>query len=142
MSIDDHAHESFGKPVKEWLPGMPIDDPTGKAYRIAIEYDEAEKGVTWEARFSQFLSLPASSSVTSIVVGMWGPPDPLDDSSSIVKLLSQAGSKLRALRALFLGDIIREEYEISWIEQTDMAPIFVAYPQLEHFRVRGGGGLR
>ncbi|HSE23315.1 MAG TPA: hypothetical protein VLB68_16725 [Pyrinomonadaceae bacterium] len=28
---------------------MPLDDPSGTAYRLGIEYDEAEAGVTWEA---------------------------------------------------------------------------------------------
>lgn len=142
MAFYEHAQESFGKPVKEWRPGVPLDDPSGTVYRLGIEYDEAEAGVTWEDRFSEFLSLPGSSSVISIVVGVWGNPAPLGDSSSVVSALSQASDKLPALRALFIGDIISEEFEISWIEQSDMAPLFVAYPELEHFRVRGGNGLR
>jgi hypothetical protein len=140
--IYEHAEESFGKPVKDWRPGVPLDDPSGTAYRLALDYDETEAGVTWEARFNEFLSLPGSNSVTSIVVGVWGDTSPLADSSSVVHILTQASAKLPALRALFIGDIISEEFEISWIEQSDMAPLFVAYPELEHFRVRGGTGLR
>jgi len=142
MSLYEHTAELFGKPVKEWKPGMPLDDPSGTAYRLGIDYDEAESGVTWEATFGEFLSLPASSSVTSIVVGAWGDTGPLSNSSAVVNSLSQMSGKLPSLRALFIGDIIGEEYEISWIEQSDMAPIFVAYPELEHFRVRGANGLR
>jgi len=140
--IYEHAQESFGKPVKDWRPGVPLDDPSGTAYRLALDYDEAEAGVTWEARFNEFLSLPGSNSVTSIVVGVWGDTSPLGNSSSLVHILSRASAGLPALRALFIGDIIGEEFEISWIEQSDMAPLFVAYPELEHFRVRGGTGLR
>ena len=143
MSLYEHAEELFGKPVKEWRPGDPIDDPSGTAYRLALEYEEAEAGVTWEERFSDFLSAPGSSSVTALVVGVWGDTsDPLGDSSSVVKTLSEASASLPALRALFIGDIVGEEFEISWIEQCDMAPIFAAYPELEHFRVRGGTNLR
>ncbi len=143
MVLYEHEQESFGKPVKDWRPGVPLDDPSGTAYRLALEYDEAEAGVTWEARLNEFLSLPGSSSVTSIVVGVWGDTSgPLGDSSSVVNTLSQASAKLPALRALFIGDIISEEFEISWIEQSDMSPLFLAYPELEHFRVRGGNGLR
>ena len=142
MSVYEHTQELFGKPVEEWRPGVPIDDPSGTAYRIGLEYEEAEAGVTWEQRFAEFLSLPGSSSVTSLVVGVWGEPSPLDDSSSVVKMLTQASDKLPALRALFIGDIISEEFEISWIQQSDMAPIFAAYRELEHFRVRGGEKLR
>src|SRR6185369_11447365 len=142
MALYEHAQESFGLPVKEWRPGVPLDDPSGTAYRLALEYDEAEAGEKWERRFSDFLSQPESSSVTSIVVGVWGDTSPLGDSSSVVKILSEAASKLPALSALFIGDILSEEFEISWIEQTDMSPLFIAYPELEHFRVRGGTKLR
>ena len=142
MTLYEHEQESFGKPVTEWRPGVKLDDPSGTAYRLRLEYDEAEAGVTWEERFNEFLSLPGSSSVTSIVVGVWGEPAPLGDSSSVVKTLTEASVKLPSLRALFIGDIISEEFEISWIEQSDMAPLFVAYPELEHFGVRGGTNLR
>lgn len=142
MSVYEHTQELFGKPVEEWRPGMSLDDPAGTAYRIGLEYDETEAGVTWEQRLEEFLSLPGSSSVTSLVVGLWGEPAPLDDSSSIVNALTKARDRLPALRALFIGDIISEEFEISWIQQSDMAPLFAAYPELEHFRVRGGEKLR
>jgi hypothetical protein len=142
MSLYEHKEESFGKPAKEWRPGVSLDDPANTAYRIALEYDEAEAGVTWEARFNEFLSLPASSSVSSIIVGVWGDMSPLGDSAHVVNTLIQASAKLPALRALFIGDIVSEEFEISWIQQTDMAPLFITYPELEHFGVRGGGNLR
>ena len=143
MSLYEHAQESFGKPIKEWRPGVPLDDPANTAYRLALEYDEAEAGVTWEARFNEFLSLPGSGSVTSIVIGVWGDTSaPLGDSAHVVNALIQASAKLPALRSLFIGDIVSEEFEISWIEQTDMAPLFIAYPELEHFGVRGGTNLR
>lgn len=138
----EHAQELFGKPVIEWRPGVPLADPAGTAYRLRLEYDEAEAGVTWEGRFSEFLQQPGSSSVTSLVVGVWGDLSPLDDSSSVVKTLTQASDQLPALTALFIGDIVSEESEISWIQQSDMAPLFTAYPELEHFRVRGGEKLR
>jgi len=142
MTINEHRQESFGKPVTEWRPGVWLDDPANTGYRLALEYDEAEAGMTWEARFNDFLSLPGSSSVTSIVIGVWGDTSPLGDSSSVVDTLIKASGRLPALRALFIGDIVGEEFEISWIEQSDMAPLFVAYPELEHFRVRGGSKLR
>ncbi|MCI0647076.1 MAG: STM4015 family protein, partial [Chloroflexi bacterium] len=55
--------------------------------------------------------------------------------------LVAARERLPRLAALFLGDIIMEESEISWIEQTDVSPLFEAYPALEHFTVRGGNRL-
>src|SRR5262249_21721721 len=34
-----------------------------------------------------------------------------------------------------------EENEVSWIIQSDISPIFQAYPALEYFRIRGSDGL-
>ncbi len=76
------------------------------------------------------------------MIGVWGDTGPLDDSRKVVDALVAARDKLPRLEALFIGDIVVEEYEISWIEHVSMAPIFDAYPGLEHFRVRGGQGLR
>ena len=50
--------------------------------------------------------------------------------------------KLSGLRAIFLGDIIYEENEISWIEQSDVSPLLQAYPKLEVLRIRGGNSLK
>ena len=143
MAIYEYASEFAGKPVVEWKPTDALQDPSGNAYRIALPYDEAEAGETWEKRFASFLSQPAASQVAAIVVGVWGDTSgPLGDSGHVVDALVEASNLLPQLKAPFIGDIIGEEFEISWIEQTDMAPIFVAYPDLEHFRVRGGTGLR
>jgi hypothetical protein len=142
MSINDHVEEFAGKPVVEWKPTIAIADPAGSAYRIALDYDEAEKGERWEKRFAAFLDQPEASRVTAIVIGVWGETGPLEDSSKVVEALNAARDKLTDLKALFIGDIVVEEYEISWIEHVSMASIFESYPGLEHFRVRGGQGLR
>ena len=143
MSIYDHATEFAGMPVKEWEPRQAMADPSGTAYRIAISYEEANAGKTWEQKFAAFLSEPAASRAAGIVVGLWGDTSgPLSGSEAVVKALVAARRQLPNLKALFIGDIIGEEFEISWIEQTDVSPIFAAYPELEHFRVRGGNGLR
>ena len=143
MSIYEYASEFAGKPVVEWTPTDAIADPAGTAYRLALSYDEAEAGETFDKRFASFLAQPAASQVTAIVIGVWGDTSgPLGDSGPVVNALAAAREKLPALKALFIGDIISEEFEISWIEQTDMTPIFAAYPGLEHFRVRGGTNLR
>jgi hypothetical protein len=55
--------------------------------------------------------------------------------------LVAAHSELKSLEALFIGDIVGEESEISWIRQSDMSPLWNAYPNLLSFRVRGMDGL-
>src|SRR5262249_12656041 len=63
------------------------------------------------------------------------------DSAPIVEALVAGRAKLPNLRALFLGDIIGEECEVSWIHQSDVGPLLKAHPALEEFRVRGSDNL-
>jgi hypothetical protein len=143
MSIYEHATEFAGKPVEDWEPGTQLVDPANTAYRITLSYDETESGARWEEKFNALLAEPRSHEITALVVGVWGDlTGPLTSSLNAVKALAAAASKLASLRALFLGDIISEEHEISWIQQTNVSSLFVAYPHLEDFRVRGGNELR
>jgi hypothetical protein len=59
----------------------------------------------------------------------------------VVEALVAARDRLPNLRAIFFGDILSDEREISWIQQSDLSPLFAAYPQLEYFCVRGADGL-
>ena len=72
------------------------------------------------------------------VVGDWG--DANDDGPPLDRLI-EAADRLTGLRALFLGELTGEESEVSWIHQSDVAPLLVAYQRLEVLRVRGGEGL-
>jgi hypothetical protein len=63
------------------------------------------------------------------------------DSSRVVEALVAAREALPHLTAIFLGDITYEENEISWTNQCDMTPLLAAYPNLEHFCVRGSINL-
>jgi uncharacterized protein (TIGR02996 family) len=88
----------------------------------------------------RFLADPAVGLVQALVVGCcWlrheGDPAP------IVEALIAARDRLTSLRALFLGDVVRDEQEISWIRQSDVTDLLGAFPDLEHFRVRGGARL-
>jgi hypothetical protein len=140
MPIDDHLTEFAGKPVADWDPDVAIADPKGTVYRISIDYDESEEGLRWTDKFEQFLADPAAQRVTGLVVGAWGEVWD-NDSVPVVEALVAARDRLPALRSLFLGDIIGEETEISWIHQSDLSPLFAAYPALEQFGVRGVDGL-
>ena len=90
----------------------------------------------------RFLEDPAASEVAALVIGVWeNAYDPPFSSERIVEALVASAGRLPSLKALFLGDVIAEECEISWIQQSDVTSLFDAYPLLEHFRVRGGSGL-
>jgi hypothetical protein len=118
------------------------DDAAAVAYRIGISYDENEEGVQWVERLNEFLDRPGSEKTKALVVGPWGNMCEGDDSAGVIEALAGASHCLPNLTAIFLGDVTFEDCEISWINQSDVSPIFDAYPNLKHFRVRGGNELK
>jgi hypothetical protein len=75
------------------------------------------------------------------VIGCWA-TDVEESAAASRDLLIEAAPRFPNLKALFFGDIVMEEQEISWIVQTDLTPLLAAYPGLERLDVRGstGGG--
>jgi hypothetical protein len=146
MTIGQHAELFAGFRVQDYDPENGV--PAGQAdqwivNRLTISYEAAESGVTFPALLHQFLSEPGAAEAPGLVIGAWG-GDAMNDPQGaveVVQALVTARDRLPSLRALFVGDIVVEECEISWINQTDMGPLLRAYRSLEHFRVRGGTGL-
>lgn len=141
MAIYEHVNEFAGKPVIDYDPDAGIRDPVKYHYRIGFGYEayEAEEPLT--NRIAAFLDEPDVDKTTGIIIGAWEEVGTGTGSGPIVEALVAAKPKLPNVKAIFLGDIICEESEISWILQSDISPLFLAYPQLEHFRVRGNEGL-
>lgn len=87
-----------------------------------------------------FLAEAGVEKVTSLIFGMW--EDPYDhDSSGIVAGLVAHRNRLPHLKHLFIGEMVMEENEVSWIQQSDISPLWAAYPDLETLRIRGNDGL-
>lgn len=143
MAIYEHIEEFAGKRVEDWEPGAPLGDTRKTIYRISVSYEEGEEGTLWTDKFARFLDDPASHEIEGIVVGPWEEVGMGEAAGAqrIIEALTSASGRLPNLKAVFFGDITLEESEISWIEQTDVSPLFNAYPQLEHFTVRGGQHL-
>lgn len=140
LEKQENLTELAGKTVIDWDPDQGLQDPTHTIYRIRVGYDGPE---TWIDRFATFLQDPAVSQLTGLVVGMWSTEVmETEEAIEVVEALAAAREKLSRLKILFIGDIISEENEISWIEQTDVSPLFNAYPNLEYFGVRGSNNLR
>ena len=132
----EHETQWLGFPVKLFNTDDPKRDYANTIYRLAAEWDDKQPLVD---RFAQFLQDPASAATPAIIFGLFGEHD--SSSEPLVEALVAARSRLPRLKGIFLGDIISEENEISWIQQGDVSPLFPAFPALEHFRVRGGTGL-
>jgi hypothetical protein len=100
-----------------------------------------EEGKMFGDLFAQFVEDPGCSQVRALVIGDWGGAAQAEGSGPIVEAIVSARDSLPNLRALFLGEMTFEESEISWINQSDVSPLFDAFPNLEELWIRGGEGL-
>lgn len=160
MSIHEYIKEFAGYRVADWQVGDEVQTAPKMIYRISLSYDEQAGKTTWTEKFKQFIGIlkgddpilwadkfrlfledSNAHQVTGLVIGDWGLSDGFQDSTSVVAALVEARDRLPNLKAIFLGDITGEECEISWLEQCNVSPLLSAYPQLEHFGVRGATSL-
>lgn len=136
--ITDNLVTFAGLPVDDYVEGMTNFNPSSTAYRIRVDWDDK---ISWSSKADAYLSQPGVEKTIALVVGR--PAEGPDDESAaiVVETLVAARSRLPNLKGVFVGDMHSEECEISWIIQTDMSPLFAAYPELEYFGVRGGDNL-
>ena len=141
MSIENYADSFAGKRIVHYNEDTGATEPPGSCvYRIgSFDYDADDD---FEELLERFLGDPNVHPIVGLVVGKWYNEMYDGNSADVVRMLAEAHSRMPHLRALFFGDILREEHEISWINQSDMSPLLNAYPELQHFRVRGANGLR
>ncbi|TDC91389.1 STM4015 family protein [Actinomadura sp. 7K507] len=140
MGIYQNLDEYAGLPVfrfnDETGPEDELPPAAGTAWYVGTTFDED----SFDDVFARFLERVDAAEVTALVIGYWGASydqDPADP----VALLAKAAASFPRLRALFLGDITGEEAEISWIEHSDISPLFTAFAGLERLDVRGAAGL-
>lgn len=105
------------------------------AWRIRIDPWEDED-VTFEGLFRYFLDSVDTTRVTALLCGCWD--EELSDESPALAMLVENAAKFPNLRHLFLGDVVQEESEISWMTFGSITPILRAFPQLEELVLRGG----
>ncbi|MFS0722556.1 STM4015 family protein [Paenibacillus sp. 1P07SE] len=108
--------------------------------KLSIPYDEYEAGVSMADKLEELAGSPESRNLTSLIIGDWGGAYE-NDSSIVVETLVRFKDAFPSLRKLFIGDMSFEECEISWIMQSNMAPLLEAFPELQSFTVQGGTEL-
>ena len=88
------------------------------------------------------LGSPAARFMTGLRLGM---PNDMEDGemdfTSVVKALAKSDA-LERLRSLYIGDISREESEVSWISIGDISKLYPKLGKLRSLTLRGGGGLK
>lgn len=133
------ATEQFAnKPVSQWEVGKPLSNPSDSAIKLFV--NPYEDDPEYPDYFSQFLKQPDIDKIDSLVIGQWG--ESYEESSALpINLLVQNKDQFPALTSLFIGDLALEEAEVSWIQQSDISPVYQAFPKLEQLKIRGGEGL-
>ncbi|MEM7036823.1 MAG: hypothetical protein AAF570_07590 [Bacteroidota bacterium] len=134
MAIGYNLSYFNGKKVRDFNPGMQIEDPTGLTLRVRTSYDE-ENNVP--KKLEALVADPKVGELPALVIGMWSAES--EGSQPVIDQLIAHKDKFSSLRHLFFGDITFEESEISWIENEDMTALLNAFPELETLTVRWGG---
>ncbi|HEY1122338.1 MAG TPA: hypothetical protein VGE67_12090, partial [Haloferula sp.] len=133
--IDDHLKEWFGQKVEDYTQG---DGDGLSILRFGYSYDNEDGDPEEDLKI--YLTDPRTATIKGLVFGM--PGESGESFSGIIDILVDHAAKLPALRGIFLGDIVQEENEMSWIEQGDIGLILAAFPKLEELRVRGQSSLQ
>jgi hypothetical protein len=123
-------------PVADFTPdsaGLPSADAV--AWRLALDVRAEEP---FERLWQQFLDTVPADQVHAVVIGPWWLGD-YETVEPVIDLLCASAARLPALRGVFLGDVLSEESELSWLEMCDVTPVLEAFPLLEEFTVRGCG---
>ena len=139
--ISEHLTQWLGLPVDlfdEERAEEGVQDYGRKIYRLSLGWDSENDFPTLFSRFIQGANVAETQ---GIIIGQFHGDDPETSSEEVVQLLVSARERLPKLRGIFLGEMISEENEISWINQTDVSPLLSAYPNLQELRIRGSQGL-
>ncbi|MES2642135.1 MAG: STM4015 family protein [Myxococcota bacterium] len=131
---DDQDEES----ARRDLPAL--RDLDKRAFRVGISYDDSDEDFT--TRLDALFADKRIGELRALVIGPWFSEVCEEGPTTLLERLITRGSKLAALKGLFVGDVESEEAEISWLHQSDYGPALAALPQLEELVVRGGEGLR
>jgi hypothetical protein len=135
----DHLGTFHGLEVRTFGPAGDLrplpKDVSSVAWRLKCEEDEYHRDY-WD----RFVATVEQERVRALVVAdPWYSSE--EDEPEVVDRLVELRSRLTSLEAVFLGDVVAEECEISWIQHTDVGPLLAAYPRLRELGVRGSENL-
>ncbi|MFF9350665.1 STM4015 family protein [Streptomyces sp. NPDC014734] len=140
MTDIDHPETFHGLPVLTLPdPGDQDTAPLPAADTVAWRLESAWRGdLTFAALWKHFLDAVDTTRVRALLIGPWWQED-YQSFAQVVDLLAGEADRFPELRALFLGDVVGEECELSWLEMADITPVIEAFDGLEELTVRGCG---
>ena len=135
--LGENAKNFIGRRVADYDPDKTPTRGGKTVYRFRSDYDDD----TCIPHLKHFLETDAASEAIGIVIGNWSGEDSDADPLEVIDLLCKNQACLSSLKAIYLGDIVSEENEMSWIHQADVSPLLEAFPSLELLRTRGANDL-
>lgn len=138
--ISENLDSFNGKSVIDFNPDEALKDLNHYVYRLRIDYDDYSSGKKMEDLIHAFARIPVIAECQELIIGAWD-FESSKRADGFVQTLVELKDAFKSLKAFFIGDITAEEQEISWIQQSDLSPLFAAFPNLEFFQARGGDGL-
>lgn len=108
--------------------------------KLSIGYEDYEAGQTMDILLEQLADTPEAAQLTKLVIGDWGGTYE-NSSQPVVEALVRLKDRFPQLRSLYIGDMDSEECEVSWIMQSDLSPLFAAFPELRSLTVKGSTDL-
>jgi hypothetical protein len=137
VTFYEHLSEYGGKTVYDYASGG-LQPPETHTPRLRTDYDSADTAATLLA---DLLQQDGADRLTGMIIGRWESEMYDSPPTEVVNLLVTAAGQLPSLTHLFIGEMTSEENEVSWIYQTDLSPLWEAFPRLQAFTVRGSNGL-
>ncbi len=138
--VSENLDTFCGKPVIDFNSEEGIKGLDKYVYRLSLGYEELDEGGKIGDLIQAFAETPVAATAQELIIGQWD-YDSSIDASTVVDKLVELKDSFKHLKSLFIGDITSEEQEISWIKQSDLSPLLVAYPNLELLQIRGGDEL-
>ena len=139
MSIGSNLSTFCGKKVVDFDITKSVRNLKKLVYRLRTDYDTGADGMP--KLLDAFAKTRLAPNVQELIIGLWDGDSDYESNQFLIEKLVALKDTFKQLKALFIGDITYSESEISWIKQSDISPIFSAYPNLEHFQVRGSENL-
>lgn len=135
MTVGEYTEKFFGLPIVDYRPGDKVTrrDCVYRLMQDPYEADESQREL-----LDGFLAQVDPKTLEALVIGSWSEASSDGPDEYLEGLIAH---RLPALKALFVGDMTYEDCEMSWIIQTDYAPLLAAYPKLEVLRIRGTNEL-
>lgn len=106
--------------------------------RLSVDWDLASASPDFVAKaLRALMTIPSAKFLRSLTLGCFD-FDGDHDYDALLPILREAGVR-PSMRSLFLGDLVGEEREISWVSAGHLATLDGLYPNLTSLQVRAGG---